>query len=222
MHHVRNIQFLRISLLSIIFSISLLSSFSVSRAFSGTCNVGNLNYSSTYTCNTWYTGSTPLFYSIETSTNIADANYNVAMQDNGKQIVIHNKNGLFWTPLYSLKIHYADGTKWGDGKSAYELATQFWFTGTITEWLNALEWPPWATGSVVFTGFTIQTDFGSGGSLSLTWNLTNDAELSMSGMYLPIVRQNGGSYYLDLYAILWGIVFLGIMFWLLKLTWIIR
>lgn len=118
-------------------------------------------------------------------------------------------------------IPWPTGATWAtgtDGSSAYEIAVAFGFTGTVTEWLNALKWEQGATWSVVFTWFTIQTDFWSGGSLSLSGTIDNDAELSGSGIYLPIIKKNSWAYYIDIYSIMWLLFFLIIFFWILRFT----
>lgn len=217
---VRNIQFLRISLLSIVWSIFLLSNILVSQAFTGTCNAGNIPYSTTYTCNTWYTGSTPLFYSIETTTNIQDANYNVSMQNNGANIVFRNTNGFLWATISNLKIHYADalkGATGATGASAYEGAIATGYTWTIFEWLESLRGPIGATGTTEIV-FASGAGIFSGALFSLDASSDN-AILDASGSYLPIVSKIDWTYYIDydrmgqlLILVLFG-VFMAIAFW---------
>lgn len=234
MRLAHNSQFLRTLLYWVLTFIFLLLNYSESRAFTGTCSLGNVTAWNTATCTTWYTWANSLFYSVETNTTIADVNYNIAL-NSSNNIVFRNVNGFLGATIAGVQIHYTDyiGQTWATGAvgatgaiggtgatwaGAYELAVSLGFTGTIFEWFDSLKGAQGATGSLTFTGFTIQTDFGSGWSLSLSGNLSNDAELSASGMYLPLVSLKNGSYYLDIYSILWILFLFLILAGILRFT----
>lgn len=204
MRHALNIQYLKTSLLSIIFSIFLLSNSFELSAYTWTCNAWNITAWSTYTCNTWYTGSTPIFYAIESTTAIADVNYNIKAQNNWAQIIFRNNNWFLGATISNLEIHYTDniwqkwatGSTWdigwtgATGASAYEGAVAIGYTWTIFEWIESLRWPIGATGTTQIV-FATGSEIFSGAVFSLQ-SENDDATLNASGTYIPVFAKKEG------------------------------
>jgi len=237
MRLAHNIQYLKMWLLSILFSIFLLSNSFQSSAYTGTCSLWNVTAWSTSTCTTWYTGSNALFYSVETNTNIADVNYNIAL-NSSNNIVFRNVNGFLWATIAWVQIHYTDyiwqvwatgatgsvGGTGATGPGAYELAVSLGFTGTIFEWFASLQWPVWATGTTQIV-FATGSQIFSGATFSLS---QENAVLDSSGSYLPLLSKIDWTTYIDMdRAIQWLlmiIVALMIAYWFWsyiskKITW---
>jgi len=203
METARHIRYLKMWLLSILFSIFLLGNISDSIAFywpinctySAPVTQNGLSRYPNFTCwgeNLWTMTLFDINATSPHSEVSTELRYLWSCSYTSRSTVARTITNLYcpwavttWNSATGATgATWATGETWALGASAYEGAVALGYTWTIFEWLESLRWPIGATGTTQIV-FATGSEIFSGAVFSLQ-SENDDATLNASGTYIPL------------------------------------